>query len=126
MKNFVRASAIGTMLVGALALSGCSAHDGQHEQSFDFRGPRLDVVNSNANMPVTASEAAGVEDVVVTVQTQTMVKSANTPAWSLDGTNLNLGTPCGEGVLGYCEGSYSITVPEGTAVYVNGTPATMR
>ncbi|WP_338887326.1 hypothetical protein [Rhodococcus sovatensis] len=83
-------------------------------------------MNSNANMPVTIAEQAGSEQVVVTVQTESMVKSANTPAWSLDGTRLNLGTPCGEGIVGYCEGSYSIVVPAGTEVHVNGAPAKTR
>ena len=112
--------------MGALLLAGCSANTEQRTESFEFSAPRLDVVNSNANMPVTASEQADSREVVVTVQTEALVKSANTPAWSLDGTSLNLGTPCDQGIIGYCEGSYSIVVPTGTEVYVNGVPATTR
>lgn len=112
----------GTFLVGALALTSCASTE-QREESFAFSGQRLDVVNSHANMPVTVSSEAGAKEVVVTVQTQTMGKSANTPAWSLNGTSLDLDTPCGEGVVGYCEGNYSIVVPEGTEVFINGVPA---
>ncbi|ORI19680.1 hypothetical protein BJD99_01275 [Rhodococcus sp. 1163] len=114
------------MLLGAFLLAGCSADTDQRTESFEFTGARLDVVNSNANMPVTTSDQAGGEEIVVTVHTETLVKSANTPAWSLDGTSLNLGTPCGDGIIGYCEGSFSIVVPAGTEVYVNGAAATTR
>ncbi|MGF7120532.1 hypothetical protein [Rhodococcus sp. BE178] len=112
----------GTILIGALTLTSCASTE-QREESFAFSGQRLDVVNSHANMPVTVSSEADTKEVVVTVQTQTMGKSANTPAWSLSGSSLNLDTPCGDGVIGYCEGSYSIVVPEGTEVYINGVPA---
>ncbi len=126
MRNYLRVSVVGTVFVGALVLTSCSPTAGQQTETFNFSGDRLDVVNPNANMPVTASEEADARDVVVTVQTETMVKSANTPAWSLEGTSLNLGTPCGDGVIGYCEGSYAIVVPAGTQVYVNGAPAATR
>ncbi|MCL2536512.1 MAG: hypothetical protein FWE39_20305 [Nocardiaceae bacterium] len=122
MRNLLRVGVVGAIFVGVLASAGCASTE-QREESFAFGGSRLDVVNPNANMPVSVSSEAGAQEVVVTVQTHTMGKSANTPAWSLDGTSLNLDTPCGEGVVGYCEGSYAIVVPEGTAVFVNGAPA---
>lgn len=109
----------------ALALSGCAPTSEQRTETFDFTGTRVDIVNYNANMPVDASEQAGIAGVVVTVQTKTMGKNANTPDWSLEGTSLNLGTPCDGGMIGYCEGRYSVEVPVGTAVYVNGSPAAM-
>ncbi|KZF06133.1 hypothetical protein A2J03_25185 [Rhodococcus sp. EPR-157] len=126
MKNHLRASVAGILLAAVIPMSGCSVNSEQRVESFEFSGPRLDVVNSNAHMPVIAAEQPGSDEVVVTVQTESMVKSATTPAWSLDGTSLNLGTPCGEGIVGYCEGSYSIVVPAGTEVYVNGAPVTSR
>lgn len=126
MRNVFRVGVVGAALVGALAVAGCAPSTGQREESFDFSGSRLDVVNPNANMPVTVTAEAGTRKVVVTVHTQTMGKSATTPAWSLDGSSLNLDTPCGDGIVGYCEGSYSIVVPEGTAVYLDGVPAAAR
>ncbi|WP_433604904.1 hypothetical protein [Prescottella agglutinans] len=110
-----------TIVIGAMMLTSCSSTE-EREESFVFSGQRLDVVNSHANMPVTVSSEAGAKEVVVKVQTETMGKSASTPAWSLSGSSLNLDTPCGDGVIGYCEGSYSIVVPEGTEVYINGVP----
>lgn len=80
-------------------------------------------MNTNANMPVTVSVESGAKQVAVSVQTETLGKGAATPAWSLHGTSLNLDTPCGQGVMGYCEGSYSIVVPEGIEVFINGVPA---
>ena len=112
-----------TLMATALALSGCAPTSGQRTETFEFTGTRLDIVNYNANMPVDASEQAGIAGVVVTVQTKTMGKNASIPDWSLEGTSLNLGTPCDGGMVGYCEGSYTVEVPVGTVVYVNGDPA---
>lgn len=113
-------------MISALALSGCTATNEIQEQSFEFEGSRLDVVNSNANMPVTATEVEGADGIVVTVQTQTLAKSASTPAWALNGSSLDLGTPCEGSMIGYCEGSYSIAVPAGTAVFVDGVPTSTK
>ncbi len=121
MRNFLHAGVAATIVIGAMMLTSCSSTE-EREESFVFGGQRLDVVNSHANMPVTVSSEAGAKEVVVKVQTETMGKSASTPAWSLSGSSLNLDTPCGDGVIGYCEGSYSIVVPEGTEVYINGVP----
>ena len=126
METHMRAGMTATVMAVAMALASCSANSDQQTETFEFSGPRLDVVNSNANMPVTAWEQDSNNEIVVTVQTETMVKSASRPAWSLDGASLNLGTPCDGGVVGYCEGSYSIAVPSGTEVHVNGAPATTR
>ena len=79
-------------------------------------------MNYNANMPVDTSEQVGIAEVVVTVRTKTIGKNASTPDWSLEGATLNLDTPCDGGMVGYCEGGYSIVVPAGTTVNLNGYP----
>ena len=106
--------------VAALCLTACSGNQHTEKVSFPYTGKSLSVVNSNANMPVTVSASAPAGQVLVKVRTQTKGKRAGIPAWSLNDGVLNLGTPCNTGFVGYCEGSYSVEVPRGTKVMVNG------
>ncbi|QBJ96352.1 hypothetical protein ERC79_10525 [Rhodococcus sp. ABRD24] len=118
-----------TVLVACLALSGCSSSEHSEQESFAFAGTTLNVIHDNANMPVTVSaHTVAIEEssqVIVEVQTQTLGQSPETPAWSLTDDTLDIGTPCAGSVVGYCEASYSIRVPAGTEVMVNGRPTTV-
>ena len=109
-------------VLGVLGLSACSPTQNTEQTSFPYSGKTLSVVNSNVNMPVNVSASADAGKVVVKVQTQTKGKRASVPAWSLSDGVLQLGTPCNTGFVGYCEGSYSVEVPKGTKVMVNGQP----
>ncbi|WP_405100070.1 hypothetical protein [Micromonospora sp. NBC_01412] len=124
MRKTLRHCAIGTVLVASLALSGCSSSEHSEQESFAFTGTTLNVVHDNANMPVTVSANTGDVDegseVTVEVHTSTLGKSPQTPAWSLTDDTLDIGSPCGSSWIGYCEGGYSIHVPKGTKVTVNG------
>ena len=122
MNNLFRACAAATLITTVLALSSCSPTAKQWTETFELTGQRLDVVNYNANMPVDTSEQVGIAEVVVTVRTKTIGKNASTPDWSLEGATLNLDTPCDGGMVGYCEGGYSIVVPAGTTINLNGYP----
>lgn len=126
MNTFSRAGMAATLMATALTLSSCAPHSEQRTETFEFTGQRVDIVNSNANMPVEISERPGTAEVVVTVETETIGKSAGIPNWSLEGTSLDVGAPCDGGFVGYCEGHFSVVVPVGTEVYVNGSPATLR
>lgn len=128
MNTISRTSVIRTSIVAAaaaagLTLTGCSSGGHAERQSFDLTGSRLDVVNDNANMEVTVTSGTTDGEVVVEVSTQTLGRGAETPAWSLADGVLDLDSPCGGSVVGYCEGSYEIQVPEGVEVWVNGRPA---
>ncbi|NMM91722.1 hypothetical protein B2J88_50495 [Rhodococcus sp. SRB_17] len=124
MNIILRRFVIGTVLIASLTLSGCSSSEDSEQTSFVFAGATLNVINDNANMPVTVSAHTSGDprssEIVVEVRTKTVGQSAQTPAWSLTDDTLNLDTPCGGKVIGYCEASYSITVPEKTEVLVNG------
>lgn len=129
MNKILRRCAIGTVLVASLALSGCSSTEHSEHESFAFAGTTLNVVRDNANLPVTVSAHTGAvgkgSEVIVEVRTHTLGKRPRTPAWSLTDDTLNLDSPCGGSVVGYCEASYSIGVPVGTKVMVNGRPTTV-
>lgn len=126
MNNYYRAGSAATLTAIGLVLSGCSPTSEQQTETFDLSGHRVDIVNHNENMPVEISEQTGAVGVTVTVQTETVGKNADTPQWSIDGSSLNLGTPCDSGFVGYCEGKYLVAVPVGTMVYVNGAPVSTR
>jgi hypothetical protein len=117
-----RVGALGAVLVAGLALSGCSSNGHAEDESFSFSGDTLNVVHNNSYMPVSVSDGADEGEVTVEVSTQTLGQKPETPAWSLDDGILNLSTPCGGSVVGYCEASYSIQVPDGVDVLVNGQP----
>jgi len=127
MNIILRRCAIGTVVITSLTLSGCSSSEDSEQTSFAFAGATLNVINDNANMPVTVSAHTSGDqrsnEVVVEVRIKTVGQSAQTPAWSLTGDILNLDTPCGGKVIGYCEASYLIKVPEKTEVLVNGRRA---
>lgn len=125
MNKIFRSSIIGAAIVASLALSGCSSNGHSEQESFDFSGDTLNVVHDNSYMDVSVSSHSADDEVVVEVNTQTLGQSPETPAWSLSDGILNLGTPCGGSVVGYCEGSYSIQVPEGTEVLINGQPTSV-
>jgi hypothetical protein len=122
MNKTLRAIAIAVVV--SLALAGCSSSGGSDRETFDFEGTTLNVVNDNANQPVKVSSSSrSGGEVTVKVDTQTLGQGPKTPGWSLtsDGT-LDLGSACGGGWFGYCEVSWSIVVPKGTEVLVNGKP----
>ncbi|MDO5646248.1 MAG: hypothetical protein Q4G21_11275 [Dermabacter sp.] len=125
MKKILRTSIVGAALVASLALAGCSSNGHSEQESFDFSGDTLNVVHDNSYMNVSVSSHDTEDEVVVDVNTQTLGQSPETPAWSLSNNILNLGSPCGGSVVGYCEGSYSIQVPEGTEVLINGRPTSV-
>lgn len=125
MKTLTRSSAIGLALVAAITLTGCSSGGHSEQESFGFDGETLNVVHDNSYMPINVASGAGDGEVTVEVTTQTLGQSPETPAWSLTDGVLNLGTPCGGSIVGYCEASYSIQVPDGTEVLVNGQPASL-
>lgn len=124
--TLARTVSIITAAVTGLALTGCSAKQDSYSETFAFSGETLNVTNKNSNMGVSVSVYQGPvnpgEEVTVTVNTQTRGQSAKTPGWSLSDDVLNLDSPCGGGWLGYCEGSYSLDVPDGVRVLVNGEP----
>lgn len=128
MNRVFGGSVIAAALVGSLALAGCSSGGHSEQESFAFTGDTLNVVHDNAHMSVTVSSQEDPPEggeVAVEVTTQTLAQGPETPAWNLKGGVLNLGTPCGGAVVGYCEGSYSVTVPDGTEVFVNGQPVSV-
>ncbi|WP_409484581.1 hypothetical protein [Arsenicicoccus dermatophilus] len=126
MNSFLRSAAVVVVLGSASVVSACGSGKSAQEQSFSYSGRSLSVVSETANMPVSVSVRDGVapkgEEVKVSVTTQTMGKSASTPAWSLSKDTLTLASPCGKGWVGYCEGSFTVTVPQGVSVSVNGKP----
>ncbi|MEX3510872.1 hypothetical protein VVR84_15145 [Kocuria carniphila] len=130
MKKILRISAVGTALLASVALAGCSPSEQSEEETFEFTGSTLNVVHDNTYMPVNVeSSGDSVQDtneVSVEVRTQTAAQGAETPAWSISDNVLNLGSPCGGAVVGYCEASYFISVPEGTEVMVNGKPTAVN
>lgn len=120
--HLTRATFLSATLAAALLLAGCSANPFTERESFDFNGDTLNVVHSNSFMNVSVTSHSNGSGVGVEVTTQTLGQSPETPAWSLSDGVLNLGSPCGGSVVGYCEGSYAIQVPTGTEVVVNGQP----
>lgn len=111
--------------LAGVTLAGCGNTAHTEQASFGWQGKRLEVVNDNANMPVRVRSGKPGE-VLVEVSTTTVGKSATTPAWALNGDALELGTPCGQGYVGVCEGSYTVTVPSGTAVKLNGSDVPVK
>ncbi|MFF1555538.1 hypothetical protein ACFVX3_31415 [Rhodococcus erythropolis] len=126
MDKFFRSSVVGASLIASVVVAGCSSSGHSEQEMFDFTGQTLNVVHDNAYMIVSVSSHSDDDGVVVEVSTQTLAQGPQTPAWSLSNGILNLGTPCGGSVVGYCEGSYSIQVPDGTEVLINGRPAAVR
>lgn len=126
MNTPLRKTALCAALAAAISLTGCSANPHSTQEEFSFSGETLNVVHNNSNMNVSVSSSPENDGVLVEVSTQTLGQKPETPAWSLSDGILNLGTPCGGSIVGYCEGSYSIAVPEGTEVLVNGQPVSMR
>ena len=122
MNTLLRACAVRTVLAAGLSLTACSSSPSSAQQSFPYAGSALDVINDNANMAVTVTAGAA-QEVAVEVRTQTVGRSPQTPAWSLNGDTLILGTPCGASWVGYCEASFAVRVPDGTTVRVNGQEA---
>ncbi|MEL4357610.1 MULTISPECIES: hypothetical protein [unclassified Luteococcus] len=111
--------ALTLLVLGTGLLTGCSSTEHTEQTTFDFPARSLQVNNPNANMPVqVVSGPQG--KVSVSVTTTSVGKDATTPAWSLSGAELELGSPCSKGYVGMCEGSYTVTVPSGTSVTVNG------
>lgn len=128
MNKTLRNTVVGIALLASLALSGCSSSGDSEQETFDFEGTTLNVSHGNTTQSVTVSASADlVGEVTVEVSTQTLGQSPQTPAWSLssDGT-LTLDTPCGGNWIGYCEASWSIVVPEGTEVFVDGQQTAVR
>lgn len=117
MKRIV--TTITAAALATTALTGCSSTSHTEDVQFVWQGSRLAIVNDNPNMPVTVRSGAS-GTVTVEVSTTTVVKHATTPAWTLVDDTLDLDTPCGKGYVGICEGSYSVAVPSGTKVTVNG------
>lgn len=115
--------------MGMLLVSGCSPNSNSENESFEFTGESFDIVHDNAHIPVTvtthSSSEASEDEVIVEVTTQTRGQSPQTPAWSLNDGTLYLDSPCGGNWVGYCEGSYSVQVPEGVDVSINGAPEPM-
>ncbi|MDN5724465.1 MAG: hypothetical protein L0G99_00850 [Propionibacteriales bacterium] len=132
MINSMRPCVVTVALLATIALSGCgtgitTSGETTAQQSFEFTGTRLAVVNDNSNMPVTLSRLPDDQATVrVEVRTDTRGRRSETPAWSLTGSTLNLGSPCGASWVGYCEATYEVGVPKGTQVTVNGEPVTVR
>lgn len=106
---------ISASALAGLLLTGCSANQKSESEAFAFSGETLNVTTKNSYMVVSVSEHQGPVDegkeVTVTVNTETFGQSAQTPGWSLSEGVLNLGSPCGSGWIGFCEGSYSVEVP---------------
>ncbi|WP_420175021.1 hypothetical protein [Luteococcus sp. OSA5] len=113
------ASTIAVALLATGLLAGCSSTEHTEQTRFDFQSSKLTVHNSNANMPVDVVAGPSGE-VAVSVTTTSAGKQATTPAWTLTGAELELGLPCNKGYIGMCEGSYTVAVPRGTAITVNG------
>lgn len=108
-------------LVGSLALVGCGTSEHSEQESFAFTGSELWVTHGNKNQPVNVVESTDADDeVTVNVSSRTMGQKPETPAWSLSDDELTLDTPCGGSVIGYCEANWSITVPDGVEVMVDG------
>lgn len=107
------------------SLAGCTSPQEKDQVSFGWQGPTLEVVHDNHNMPVTVDSAAAAQ-VKVSVTTTTAGKSATKPAWTLEGNTLDLDSPCKKGYVGMCEGRYTVTVPVGTKVKVNGKDTPVR
>lgn len=136
MNTTSRSLVISGVLIGSVLLTGCSTTPDTHDETFSFSGDTLRIINDNTYMPVTVSSTSDADhsgddadhsgttpgEVSVAVQVDTAGQKSQTPAWSLEDGVLHLGSPCGGSVLGYCEASYSITVPPGTEVLMDGQP----
>lgn len=107
--------------LAAVSLVGCGASQHSEQESFAFTGTELWVSHGNNNQPVNVVESAEMKgEVSVEVSSRTMGQKPETPAWSLSDDSLTLDTPCGGSIIGYCEADWSITVPEGVEVMVDG------
>jgi hypothetical protein len=121
MKKTLRTTFAFVPLAGALTLVGCGASEHSEQETFAFTGSELRVTHGNMNQPVDVVASTEADDeVTVEVSSRTMGQKSETPAWSLSGDELTLDTPCGGSVVGYCEANWSITVPEGVEVLVDG------
>lgn len=108
-------------MIGTLALVGCGTSEHSEQESFSFTGSELWVSHGNKNRPVNVVESTESEgEVTVGVSSRTLGQKPETPAWSLSDDVLTLDTPCGGSVIGYCEANWSITVPDGVEVMVDG------
>lgn len=125
MTTINRLLAVTALAASTVAFSGCSAQEHTDREIFPYQGSELVITNSNSNMPVSVKGGAN-RQVEVSVTTTALGKSANRPAWTLHGDDLNLDSPCTKGYVGLCEGRYAVIVPAGTAVTVNGKKVTVR
>lgn len=108
-------------MIGTLALVGCGTSEHSEQESFSFTGSELWVSHGNKNQPVNVVESTESEgEVTVGVSSRTLGQKPETPAWSLSDDVLTLDTPCGGSAIGYCEANWSITVPDGVEVMVDG------
>ncbi|MGJ0184632.1 hypothetical protein [Corynebacterium glyciniphilum] len=108
-------------MIGTLTLVGCGTSEHSEQESFSFTGSELWVSHGNKNQPVNVVESTESEgEVTVGVSSRTLGQKPETPAWSLSDDVLTLDTPCGGSVIGYCEANWSITVPDGVEVMVDG------
>ncbi|MDO4887747.1 MAG: hypothetical protein Q3979_03435 [Actinomycetaceae bacterium] len=128
MNKFLRFGTVASALLGVFAIVVNSATEHSAEETFALNGKSLNIVNVNSNMPirVVSGTSPATKAVSVKVDTRVKIQTAQTPAWSLDNGDLNLDTPCGGSIIGYCQASYLITVPTGTEVSINGKPAAVN
>lgn len=130
MTKIFRTSAVGAMFIVPMIIAGCSTAQHSEQETFEFTGSTLNVVNENRYMPVNVESSGDfvqdTNEVVVEVRTETAAQRPETPAWSIADNVLHLDSPCGGSFVGVCEASYSIQVPRGTDVMVNGQPTTVN
>ncbi|MGX1883904.1 DUF4097 family beta strand repeat-containing protein [Streptomyces sp. NPDC055287] len=111
--------AVGSVVVGVVALSGCGAEaeDGAAEQrSFAFSGDALTIDADNSALELVPAD---VKDVEVTRRSDGWVFLGEGPeaTWELKDGKLVLGQRC-DAVVSDCESWHRVKVPRGVAVTV--------
>lgn len=102
----------------AMMLTGCGVStSSEPDAERTFPAPHGDLTVQNEFGAVDVREAD--TDVITVSRSTTRVgRGYSDPTWTLNGNTLHLASPCGNGYVGLCEPSYTLTVPRGTDVTV--------
>ncbi|MDO5618846.1 hypothetical protein [Kocuria sp.] len=112
----------GLLLSSGWLLTACGSDRSQEisntaTESFPADGEHLTINNEFGRLDVRHTDTD-----VITVEREvtTAGRTPSEPNWDLTDSTLTLSSACGEGYVGLCEPSYTVTVPTGTQVKVLG------
>lgn len=112
-KRTLTATAAAALLAGSTAITACGSDDRQNSpdtvtKSFPAESNQLMISNEFGRLDVRHADTD-----VITVERKvtTAGREPSEPVWDLRDSTLTLASACGEGYVGLCEPTYTVTVP---------------